>query len=74
MFRVFPANEAALASAKEERQMDQQKGSPPTTGLVCPACRKPVGIIENRLPKILIFLCPACGNRWSAEEPGVKRQ
>jgi predicted RNA-binding Zn-ribbon protein involved in translation (DUF1610 family) len=44
------------------------------TGLVCPQCKEPVAIVENRLPKQLVFLCPACGNRWSAEEPGAPRQ
>jgi hypothetical protein len=40
----------------------------PHTGFVCPECRKPVGIIENRLPRILVFLCPTCGHQWGAEE------
>ena len=31
-------------------------------------------IIENRLPRVIVFLCPACGNRWSAEEPGAEKQ
>jgi hypothetical protein len=25
-------------------------------------------VIENMMPKLIVFLCPACGNRWSAEE------
>ena len=32
------------------------------TGLVCPQCRKPVGVIENRLPRTLVFWCSACEN------------
>jgi hypothetical protein len=27
--------------------------TPKRTGLVCPACRQPVAIIENRLPKMI---------------------
>jgi hypothetical protein len=46
----------------------------PRTGLVCPACQEPVGIIENKLAKILVFLCPACGPRWSDDEPGAAKQ
>jgi hypothetical protein len=45
-----------------------------STGLICPECKKSAGIVENRLPRMLVFLCQACGNRWSAEEPGMKRQ
>jgi hypothetical protein len=42
------------------------------TGLVCPQCRQPVAIVENRTARSLVFECPACGNRWSAVEPGTK--
>ena len=45
----------------------------PRTGLVCPACHEPVSIIENTMRKILVFLCPTCGHRWTAEEPGVRK-
>jgi hypothetical protein len=45
----------------------------PHTGLVCQQCRQPVAVIENRLPKIVVFLCPACQHRWSAEEPGAPK-
>lgn len=38
------------------------------TGVVCPACKERVGVIENMMPKVIVFLCPACGNRWSATE------
>ena len=41
---------------------------------VCPQCKERVAIIENMMPKVIVFLCPACGNRWSAEEPGAEKQ
>ena len=44
------------------------------TGLRCPACKQPVAVIENQLPKVLVFWCPACQHRWSAEEPGPPKQ
>ena len=50
--------------------------SPPPlqhTGLVCPVCRRPVAIIEKRLPQTVAFHCPACGRRWSADEPGTPK-
>jgi hypothetical protein len=28
------------------------------TGLVCPDCKRPVGLIENRTPSAVWFLCP----------------
>jgi uncharacterized protein YbaR (Trm112 family) len=46
----------------------------PKTGLVCPACKQPVAVIENRLARMLVFVCPACGNRWSATESGAPKQ
>jgi len=46
----------------------------PYTGLVCPTCRQPVAMVENRLPKTVVFHCPACGKRWSTSEPDVRRQ
>lgn len=42
------------------------------TGLMCPQCKKSVAFEVNRLRKALIFYCPACGNHWSASEPGSK--
>jgi len=44
------------------------------TGLVCPQCRQPVAVVENRLPRMLLFRCAACDYRWSAEEPGAPKQ
>jgi hypothetical protein len=43
------------------------------TGLICPQCREPVAIVENRLPHTLVFWCPACDHRWSADEPGTPK-
>jgi hypothetical protein len=43
------------------------------TGLVCPACKRPVAHIEHETPQGLTFYCPACGNRWSAETPGAPK-
>ena len=48
------------------------KPVPTFTRLLCPHRRKPVAtIMENQVPSVLVFLCPACGNRWSAKEPGI---
>ena len=44
------------------------------TGLVCPECKQPVGLVENRTPHSVVFLCPLCGHRWSAEEPKAPKQ
>ena len=44
------------------------------TRLVCPQCRQPVGVIENKLPCTLIFWCPLCDFRSSADEPGTPKQ
>jgi len=44
------------------------------TGLRCPACKQPVAIIENQLPHVLVMMCPGCGHRWIAEEPGAPKQ
>jgi DNA-directed RNA polymerase subunit RPC12/RpoP len=41
----------------------------PTTGLVCPSCTRPVAHIEKRTERTLMFVCPECGHRWSADEP-----
>lgn len=49
------------------------KGLLTKTGLVCPACRQPVAVIENRLPHTLVFRCPGCGFSWSADEPGTSK-
>jgi hypothetical protein len=54
--------------------MRNARSEHPRYGPRLPCCQKPVGTIENKLPKILVFLCPACGNRWSAEEPGARKQ
>jgi hypothetical protein len=54
--------------------MTTTKGTPSPTGLVCPQCRQAVALIENRLPRTLVFWCPGCGFRWSADEPGTPKQ
>jgi uncharacterized protein YbaR (Trm112 family) len=38
--------------------------------LVCPSCKQPVAVIDRVLPGTMLLHCPACGNRWSADEPG----
>ena len=40
--------------------------TPTRTGLVCPACRQPVAIIEIETGDAITFRCKACGHRWSA--------
>jgi len=50
------------------------KNAPTPTGLVCPACRRPVAVVENRVAHTLVYLCPACGHNWSASEPGTPTQ
>jgi hypothetical protein len=47
---------------------------PRDTGLVCSACERPVALIENKLPRTLVFHCPACGHWWSVDEPGTPKQ
>ena len=43
------------------------------TGLICPTCKKPVGVIVNILNKnTLAMQCQACDNRWTASSPGTK--
>ncbi len=42
------------------------------TGIVCPSCKQPVALVEYETPTALTFYCPACGNRWSAENPRTK--
>jgi hypothetical protein len=43
------------------------------TGLVCPSCKKAVGVIVNILNKnTLVMLCQTCDNRWTATSPGTK--
>jgi hypothetical protein len=43
------------------------------TGVICPICKKPVGLIVNILNKnTLVMLCQACDHRWSASSPGTK--
>ena len=46
----------------------------PHTGLRCPRCKQAAAIIENQLPTMLVFLCTACGHRWSATERGAPKQ
>ena len=48
--------------------------TPKRIGLVCPQCRQPVAGQQNRLPRTLVFWCPACDNRWSAGDPGGPKQ
>jgi DNA-directed RNA polymerase subunit RPC12/RpoP len=49
-------------------------GDPPKyTGFVCCACQRPVALIENKLPRTLVFHCPACGHWWSADAPGTPK-
>jgi len=43
------------------------------TGLVCPSCRQSVAVIEDATPPVIVLSCPACGHRWSGEEPGTKK-
>jgi hypothetical protein len=40
----------------------------PKTGLVCPACKEPVGVIIKSFPGVLILRCSSCGNRWTTSE------
>jgi hypothetical protein len=43
------------------------------TGLICPSCKKPVGVIVNILNKnTLVMQCQACDNRWTTTSPGTK--
>ena len=42
------------------------------SGLVCPVCRQPVALIENRTARSLVFQCQECGNRWSAAEQAAR--
>jgi DNA-directed RNA polymerase subunit RPC12/RpoP len=35
-----------------------------STGLVCPKCKQPVAIIDEKNPTM--FRCPACGYEWTA--------
>ena len=43
------------------------------TGLICPTCKKPVGVIVNILNKnTLAMQCQACDNQWTASSPGTK--
>lgn len=43
------------------------------TGLVCPACHEPIAQVEYETPTAMTFVCPGCGFRWSAEQPGAER-
>ena len=43
------------------------------TGVICPICKKPVGLIVNILNRnTLVMQCQACDHRWSASSPGTK--
>jgi len=33
---------------------------PKNTGLVCPACKQPVALIEHHTPNTITMRCPAC--------------
>ena len=57
----------------QERDDADGRSSPPH-GLVCPHCRQPVAVIENRLQRMILFICPACQHRRSAEEPGAPKE
>ena len=43
---------------------DRPRKELPTTGVVCPQCRRPVGVPMNRTPAEIAYLCPACNHRW----------
>jgi hypothetical protein len=45
----------------------------PKTGLVCPSCKQPGAVIDNMMPGFVVLHCAACGNRWSAREPGKSK-
>jgi len=45
---------------------------PKHTGLICPAGKQPVALIEYQTPSTLTMRCPACGHRWSGRAPGAK--
>jgi hypothetical protein len=38
----------------------------PNTGVKCPACWRPVAVLDNLVGDRLLMLCPACSHRWSA--------
>jgi transcription elongation factor Elf1 len=60
---------AGPQNAKHPRQM----ATIHKTGLVCPGCKKPVGVIVNILNKnTLVMQCQACDNRWTVTSPGTK--
>ena len=43
------------------------------TGLVCPSCKKPVGLIVNILNKnTLVVQCQSCDNRWTTTSAATK--
>ena len=45
---------------------------PNYTGLSCPACKKPVAVIESVTPRVMVLRCPACGHFWKAERAGKR--
>lgn len=42
---------------------------PKPTGLVCPACKDAVAVVELTTKLRIIMTCPACQNRWSTDAP-----
>ena len=43
---------------------DRPRKEPQHTNVVCPKCRKPVGVPINRSAAVIAYLCPACNHRW----------
>jgi hypothetical protein len=54
-----------LYSPEQERLLKR-------TGLACPDCGEPVGVIEREEPGRFVLICPS-GYRWTAEELGEGR-
>ena len=42
---------------------------PTYTGIVCPACKRPLAVIMAETSTSLTLQCAACGHGWKAEEP-----
>jgi Zn ribbon nucleic-acid-binding protein len=49
--------------------LGQVENPPIHTGVVCPACKRPVGLIERREPQGTFYECSSCGHRWTDEPP-----
>ena len=74
-----------VALERGGRPRPVNRSSPPTrlmtddlnpsnrTGLVCLACKQPVGVIEQELRRGFTFLCQACDQRWVAQAPGTPK-